>query len=187
VQRLPNEDALSAVLAHEITHVTRQHGIRSISKDRLAGILETAGLLAGMMGCDALLQQATVLFAGAVDEITETLLEKGYSREFEFEADEGASLILARAGLGAEPLEGVFHALDNVGQGTGGWFSTHPSTAIRRSNLARSSSERGVEVNPGRIEERAPVRNGRFQHVKKLLATHLVDAGTGPIRTENQS
>jgi predicted Zn-dependent protease len=161
LQRMDDEEELAAILAHEIAHVTGQHGMRSLSRESLSGALQAAGLLVGSLNCDLVLQQAGLVFAAVVDELVDTLLEKGYSRELEFEADREAVVLLARAGLSPEGLGRVLHELNSmennagesgagvVGVG-GGWFSTHPSAGERLEkfdvNFARSAvSGRGSE------------------------------------------
>ncbi len=158
LEGIADEDELSAVLAHEISHVTQQHGIRSISQDRMQGVLEAAGLLVGSVSCNVVLQQAALVFGATVDEIVDNLLEKGYSREFEFEADRGATMLLVKAGLGTEGLKGVFLVLQSTESGAGGWFSTHPS-----------SSERQEVLGSALDLERAPSMSA-LQHKAQRLA-----------------
>ncbi len=92
------EDALAAVLAHEISHVVGKHGLKSIKNSRLTNAFAImAGEAARSYG-PAQLSQLTEAFGGSVTDITSTLMKSGYSRDLEREADKGAVTILQRVG-----------------------------------------------------------------------------------------
>ena len=78
VRLAEHDDELSAVLAHEIGHVVRRHGMRTIIQDSLLGflILAITGDITG----------SSELFIG----LPVLLTEMAYSREFEREADQYA-------------------------------------------------------------------------------------------------
>ena len=74
-----NEDALAAVLAHEIGHVAGKHGLRAIKKSRWTDartILATEG--ARTFGSEELAELADEL-EGSIQDITQTLINNGYS------------------------------------------------------------------------------------------------------------
>ena len=79
---------LAAVLAHEIGHVAGKHGLRAIKKSRWADvgtILATEG--ARTFGSEEVVKLAEEL-EGSIQDITQTLVNNGYSKELEREADE---------------------------------------------------------------------------------------------------
>ncbi len=81
------EDALAAVLAHEIGHVQGKHGLRAIKKSRLTSALTIIGAEgARTFGSEELAQLAEDL-EGSVQDITQALVVGGYSRDLEKEAD----------------------------------------------------------------------------------------------------
>lgn len=132
---LPDEDALAGVLAHEITHVTRVHGVKAISKENLSKTLLALGALAGSLNCTEVLAQATAMLGAAAGDVSETLMSKGYDRELEYEADQGSVQVLSKSGYDPKAIEEVLDALERRGKGGGGWFSTHPDPDARRTAL----------------------------------------------------
>ena len=98
LQLCKTEDALAAVLAHEISHVVGKHGLKSIQKGRLTKAFTIMANEAAKSYGPAQLSKLSEAFAGAITDITSTLMKNGYSRELEREADKGAVTILGRVG-----------------------------------------------------------------------------------------
>jgi predicted Zn-dependent protease len=92
------EDALAAVLSHEIGHVQGMHGLKSIKNSRLTTAFTIIGTEAAKSYGPAQLSQLTEAFSGSISDITSTLMTSGYSRELEQEADRGAVTIMRRIG-----------------------------------------------------------------------------------------
>ena len=117
-----SDDEIAAVLAHELGHVQKRHGLQSI-----------------LRGSSALIVVATVTgdlstlttFAGTLPFM---LLQSGYSREFEREADAYAADNLRAAKIDPGALADALEALEK-GRPSGGqdfsYLSTHPSTDER--------------------------------------------------------
>ena len=85
------ESELAAVLAHEIGHVAGKHGLRAIKKSRwtsVGTILATES--ARTFGSEEL-AQLTEELEGSIHDITQTLVNNGYSKDLEREADEAAA------------------------------------------------------------------------------------------------
>ena len=118
---LATEDELSAVLAHEIGHVQHRHGVQQILRTSiLAALLVMIGPDAGTI---------STLASG----LPAVLIESGYSREFEREADLYACDALVRTGR--DP-QGLARALERLAAQSGetslpAWVSTHPQTQER--------------------------------------------------------
>jgi predicted Zn-dependent protease len=140
---LPDEDALAAVLAHEVAHISERHGVRSISQQRMQDIVSSLGSLAGSLNCSEVLQQATVVFGAAVDDVVNTLLISGYSRDFEYEADQRALKTLNNAGYETAALTVVLEQLQHRQTEQGGWFATHPSAQKRVDHLLENLKSLG--------------------------------------------
>ena len=139
LQMLRDEDALAAVLAHEVAHVALRHGAKALSAPQLRGELQALGIAAGAIGCNQILQGASLVFGGAVDQTVNLLIERGYSREYEGEADIEAVAILSRSGYDPGALARVLVALEQRGIGArGGWLRTHPSNDDRRDALGEA-------------------------------------------------
>ena len=93
-----SEDALAAVLAHEIGHVEKKHGLKAIRKGRLTSALTTiAAEGAKNLGNDDL-SKLTEDFQGSISDITSTMMNSGYARTLEAEADHAAVIIMERVG-----------------------------------------------------------------------------------------
>lgn len=135
IERADSADELLGVLAHEISHVTEQHGLRNVITS--AGVILTVQALIG----DASGLLATI--AGA----TPLLLNQSYSRDFERDADQRGVALLEKANLDPLGLERFFHKIleqeqklkeqiDDadtaaVLESVSGFLSTHPATEER--------------------------------------------------------
>ena len=119
-----NDDQISAVLAHEIGHVRHRHGLRMS--------LQAAGLAALAA---ALFGDATSITSLAT-ALPVALLQSGYSRDLEAEADDYAFQRLREVGLSPKAFAEIMLLLEKAHQKTPGgeskdYFSTHPATAKR--------------------------------------------------------
>lgn len=127
-----NEDELAAILAHEIGHVTHRHGIQSISSARWAEVASTLGKEAAREYSGTQWEAVVNLFDGTVDDVFQTLVVKGYSRELEQEADASALSYLRGSGYDPAGLLRILETLEKTkGQKEGGLFSTHPGLEER--------------------------------------------------------
>ncbi|SPF38067.1 Peptidase M48, Ste24p (fragment) [Syntrophobacter sp. SbD1] len=98
VRLCKTEDDLAAVLAHEISHVQGQHGLKTIKNSRLTSAFTIIGTEAAKTYGPVPLSKLTEAFQGSITDITSALMKNGYSRDLEREADKGAVTILARVG-----------------------------------------------------------------------------------------
>lgn len=127
-----NDDQISAVLAHEVGHVRNRHSLRMA--------LQAAGLaaLAATVFGDA------TSIAGLATTLPVALLQSGYSREFEGEADDYAFGRLREVGISPKAFAEIIALLEEdhgkrTGAGSTDYFSTHPATAKR---IARALAAR---------------------------------------------
>ncbi|PWB67629.1 MAG: peptidase M48 [Deltaproteobacteria bacterium] len=127
-----SEDAVAAVLAHEIGHVQLRHGLQSIDKSRLTQALTTiAAESAKTMGSKEI-ADLTRAFEGSITDITATMINNGYSRSFEREADAAAVSILSRVGYDPEGLVAMLGEMEkNLKPGGLDFAKTHPSPKSR--------------------------------------------------------
>ena len=153
-----SEDTLAAVIAHEIGHIQLQHGLNAIKSDRKfqAG-LATANALASLKGKD--LEEVTSNFGVSVDGIV-NVLNKGYSRDQEFEADTKAMELLAKAGYEPSSLIDVLRVLEKTQSAhSGGFNSTHPTPTQRIANAQKT-------VGNYKVTDTRSYRQARFNAVK---------------------
>lgn len=142
LEKLPNENALAMLLAHEIAHIKHRHPVKSLGRGVIVGL---ALSVISTSISDAVLQQ----FMGSAG----TLGLLKYNREMETQADETA-VQAVRALFGH--LHGANDLFEILQQETGQsgmpeFLSTHPLTESRISNInahtAQASSEQG-EISP---------------------------------------
>ncbi len=143
-----NEAELAAVIAHEIAHVEKKHGLRAIKKSRLTSALTTLAMAgaAELGGSD--LKELTSVFGESISDITNTLMISGYSRDLEYEADMRAAEILAAAGYPTSSLVSMLKSMDNELKPDGFDFAkTHPAPAKRIRSVSVKLIKRPVPEN----------------------------------------
>lgn len=133
-----NEDELAAVLAHEIGHVEKQHGLRAIRTGRLNSALTILAVEAGKNLAGEQLAEVTKAFDESINDITTTLMNSGYSRKLEYEADAAAVAILRRAGYSPGALAAMLENMaKNWDSSRKDFAATHPAPADRIAQLAK--------------------------------------------------
>jgi len=121
--KLATPEELDAVLAHEFAHWQRRHTLQSIFRGSAALLLVTA--VTGDLS-------TLTAFAATIPI---TLLQRGYSREFETEADADAIESLRRAGIDPRHMASILHKLEaarEAGPQDYSYLSTHPATEERK-------------------------------------------------------
>lgn len=133
VRRCGDEETLAAILAHEVGHVAARHGLQSIKKSRLVDAFGVIGSTAASQLNSEELTKLTGLFEGALGDVLETLVGRGYDRKYEFEADELSVKFIAQTGYNPAGLAAFLTNLgrDKPSGPVAGWFKTHPSPADR--------------------------------------------------------
>jgi predicted Zn-dependent protease len=125
VRIVGSDDELRAVFAHEIGHVRGRHALRLVLQRSGVAVLLTA--LAG----DAV---GVTYLAAALPSM---LLQSGYSREFEAEADDEAFAQLKRHGVSPQAFADLLRRLEqeepSFGDqgGVSRYLGSHPATAER--------------------------------------------------------
>ena len=127
-----NEGELAAILAHEIGHVQFKHGIQSIEKGRITEAVAVIGIEATKTFADNDIASLTETFEGSINDITSTMINNGYSRSFEDEADTAAVTLLTRVGYNPVSLINMLVTMDTKLKPEGLDFAkTHPSPQNR--------------------------------------------------------
>jgi predicted Zn-dependent protease len=138
IQRTSNEAELAAVLAHEISHVALQHGVHAIQKDRLTTAFVGIGTDAAQTFGDSQLRDATAAFSDSIGDLTKTIVNNGYSRDTEYEADAAALSLLERAGYPKQAMKTMLRALKSLPKGgEGGFTKTHPTPDQRLAEVSK--------------------------------------------------
>ena len=122
------DDEVLAVLAHELGHVQLRHGVRLLLQGSA-----TALFMAWYFGdVGSLLASAPTL-----------LMQAGYSRGMEGEADDFAVRMLLERGQSPALLAGMLeklraaHGRAGAEEGAGSWLSSHPDSAERMDRLRK--------------------------------------------------
>ncbi len=129
-----SEDAVAAVLAHEIAHVQHKHGLQSIKKDRLVKAFTALAAVGAAAAAEKSreIAQLTSTFSGSISDITSTMINSGYSRAFEKEADITAVEILKRIGYNPVGLKEMLEEMKRyMKPGGPGFAKTHPDPEDR--------------------------------------------------------
>lgn len=151
-----SEDALAAVLAHEVGHVEKEHGLNAIEKGRKTAFMTTLALTAGKSLGGADLADLTKAFEGTISDITNTMVNSGYSRQSEFEADAAAVRILRAVGYNPEGLVDMLQQMQaKLKPGSHGFGATHPAPKDRIEAVRKLIGTPAALVDP-------PVRKQRF-------------------------
>jgi predicted Zn-dependent protease len=128
----PTEDALAAVLSHEIGHVQLRHGMQSIEKARVTEALTVIATEGAKTLGSPEVAQLTETFSGAISDIAKSMINNGYSRSFEYQADETAVILLQRVGYNPRGLIDMLTVMEKKLKPGGFDFAkTHPAPRDR--------------------------------------------------------
>jgi predicted Zn-dependent protease len=152
-----SEDALAAILAHEIAHIQLQHGIKAIKTNRFAqAIWYTGSQVTGALTEGTSLEDLTDIFDESITDIVSAMINNGYSRDQEFEADNMALTLLTSAGYDPRSLLDMERALvQNQKNHPGGFNATHPKPEDRVTNTSR-------RIGPPAAQDNRSFRRTRF-------------------------
>ena len=180
IKNCDSEDALAAILAHEISHIQLGHSVKAIKASRVrAATTDTAkaGVITSLTVANAsnkdestklseeemkdLLNTVDTL-SSASNEVVKTLVNTGFSKEQEFEADSLAVSIMNDAGYDSYAI------LDILGQiqkskSNSGWGATHPSAADRIKNVSKDLAG---------IEKSEAIQNGKALRTKRFKTAY---------------
>ncbi|MHC1790086.1 M48 family metallopeptidase [Solidesulfovibrio sp.] len=140
------ENALAAVLAHEIAHVQNKDALRAIKRARTTEALAIIGGEAVKHAGGGQLSQLTNIFADSIGDIMTTMVNNGYSRTLEYQADKTAVTILTRTGYNAAGLPAMLAEMQKrLTPGGADFAKTHPNPGDRITELANLA--RVAEIN----------------------------------------
>ncbi len=165
LKRCQDEEMLGSILAHEVGHVSAKHGLQSIKKSRLIDAFRIIGSEASKRYAPEKLAQLTDIFENTLGDIAEKLIERGYDRKYEYEADELSVKTSVRAGYDANGLLAFLDTMvdDASSESDKGWFKTHPSAKDRIERVTKEISS--IQTMPAKNS----ARTSRFQSAIKGL------------------
>lgn len=169
-----SEDALAAVIAHEVAHVQLGHSVSAIKASRVRSAVssttkavavtsiavanERTGVKLSNKQMEKVME-AVDTFSDMSNEVVKTLVNTGFSKEQEFEADKNALYILQSAGYDPYAMLDMLAQIDESPSNSG-WGSTHPSPKDR---IKKVNKELTAMQKAGTIEKQGKeVRKERF-------------------------
>ena len=163
--RCEDEEMLGLVLAHEIGHVTAKHGLKAIKKSRLTDAFTKLGIMAVQAYGSKDLAELTTMFEGVLTDIVEQLVERGYSRSSEYEADGLGAAFGLRTGFDPGGMVRFLQTMvgDKSAVSGKGWFKTHPTPEQRIAGLNKQIATFGV------VPQADDARTKRFQQAFNSL------------------
>jgi len=157
-----SEDAVAAVLAHEISHILLQHSVKAIKTSRAANaIIRTSGSLAvvATAGNDSAKENVDG-FSDSVDDIVSDMIEHGYSKSQELAADTKALELMANAGYNPRAMDSMLKLIEaNTKENDGGFKKTHPEPKTRLKNVS-------LHYGKYKITDTTEARKKRFAQIK---------------------
>lgn len=144
VRLAKSEDELAGVLAHEVAHVAKKHGLKTIQSARLTSAFTILGSEAAKGYTSQQMAQLTDAFSGAVEDVVSKLVVNGYSRDKEYEADKYGARYAQNAGYDPNALKAFLERMESAGGDKGGgMFKTHPAAEKRVGELGSLSANAG--------------------------------------------
>jgi len=165
LKRCRSEEMLASILAHEVGHVCARHGLQSIKKSRLLEAFGVIGEEAVKKYGSEQLVQLTSLFEDALGDIAENLIERGYDRKFEYEADKLSVRFASTTRYDAHGLLDFLQTMvdDTSGGADKGWFKTHPSPSDRINRIRKSVDAGAQAASP------SDMRTARFTKIIRTV------------------
>ena len=130
---------MASVLAHEIGHVQFKHGLKAIKTSRLTTALTILGVEGAKTFGGHDLANLTSAFEGSISDITQTMINTGYSRSLEYQADKAATIIMKRISYNPNGLVDMLETMKTkLRPGKADFFKTHPKPQARIKEIQKS-------------------------------------------------
>ncbi len=128
LKSIQNEDQLANVLGHEIAHVAERHGIGAIKKSRWTKFGFYAAGEVGKQYSSSEVGQLAAEFQSVVSDVAKQVIQSGYSKKDENQADELGMKFAAASGYSPKAMEDFIKSEIASGYSSkSGPFSSHPS------------------------------------------------------------
>ncbi|HUI71734.1 MAG TPA: M48 family metalloprotease [Spirochaetia bacterium] len=156
-----SEDTVAAILAHETSHVVLKHGLNAIKEARKTAAYRNLAMTGVAVAGSPELQQLTDLFKDTIADVTNTLVNSGYSRDLEFQADQMALQIMRRAGYDPRAFEAMLKVMaTKLKPGGLDFAKTHPDTKDRIGKVDPTLASQPAVTTP---PQAVAARQSRYQ------------------------
>jgi len=133
------EDMAAAILAHETSHVVLKHGLNAIAASRKTAAYKNLALTAVSVFGSPEARQLTDIFKDSISDITNTLVNSGYARDLELQADQMALVIMRRAGYDPRAFDEMLKLMaTRITTGGPGFAKTHPDPKDRAAAVEKT-------------------------------------------------
>ena len=150
-QMCKNEDELAAVMSHEYAHIYCRHVQKGTGRQEALAVLTTAAAVGAQYaaGKSSSGSSAYAQYAAAAAQTGGTLLEDGFSREDEAQADQYGFKFYVRAGWPPDHFADFFKDMIAAGYDTTpAILSNHPTLASR----VQAAEKWARQVKPGQYQ-----------------------------------
>lgn len=155
LQRAESADEVLGVLAHEIAHVTEQHGVRQVMA-RAGLVLTVQALVGDVNGIMAMIAAATP-----------ALLSQSYSRGFETAADEHGFALLEEANINPNGLVSFFEKIIEEEQARLEEIEDEDSKAVMENIMPLLSSHPATQERIENMQDMIAGSDGRYLTLEK--------------------
>jgi len=140
LRRVPDDNELAAVLAHEVSHITNRHHKDQTMQQRSAMVQIGAGVLGNIIGSSMDNADAGKAAADIANTLGTGAYVNSYSRSMEFEADHTGMLLMAKAGYNPNSAVAFWAKSEQIfgKKSSSDFLSTHPSESRRLERLQQS-------------------------------------------------
>jgi len=119
INMIEEEKELTGIILHEIGHIENRHGIRSVLQN--TGVFFLISAIAGDM----------VSITSVAGSFPTLLVESGYSRKFEKEADKFSANFFLNKGWSTKPFQNILKRITKDKELGGDMVATHPGAEER--------------------------------------------------------
>lgn len=130
-----NESELAAVVAHEVAHALKSHGVKGAQRRQNAGLV--GALLQVGMGVAGVNQQTAQQVNQIYGQGATLGYIRPYSRKHESEADAIGLMLMAKAGYDPRAALSFWAKFGKQGQQVPEYLSTHPAPSTRIAQIKR--------------------------------------------------
>ncbi|MDP7313433.1 MAG: M48 family metalloprotease [Pseudomonadales bacterium] len=186
-----SEAEISAILTHELAHVSQRHFARRTEASKKAGLANIAGLLAGLILIATSAGDAGMAAITTSQAVTQSEMLR-YSRSREAEADRVGIDTLVEADLDPRAMAYMFERLNRSNRINGidipEFLLTHPVTKDRIADSYAQTEKLPVKIYPKNLDfhlmrARVQVMTADSQVKALLRMKDLLNSGDSTIRT----